>query len=65
MDQAVGCLRRVVLRRDAASLTDGQLLGRFVEHRDAAAFASLVRRHGPLVWGVCRRLLDYHDAEDA
>src|SRR5438067_1734121 len=32
---------------------DGQLLGRFVEARDEASFAALVRRHGPMVLGVC------------
>jgi RNA polymerase sigma factor (sigma-70 family) len=65
MNKVVRHLRRSVLRRDGAGLTDGQLLGCFIEHRDEAAFASLVRRHGPMVWGVCRRLLNHHDAEDA
>jgi RNA polymerase sigma factor (sigma-70 family) len=58
-------LRTSVLLWDGAGLTDGQLLGCFVEHRDEAAFAALVRRLGPMVWGVCRRLLEHHDAEDA
>ena len=49
-------------------LTDGQLLERFVDRREAAgsAFAVLVGRHGPMVWGVCRRILnDPNDAADA
>ncbi len=46
-------------------LTDGQLLGRFLHDRDEAAFAELLRRHGPLVLGVARRrLADRHAAED-
>jgi RNA polymerase sigma factor (sigma-70 family) len=65
MNQIVKHLRRAALQRDGGGLTDGQLWGRFVEHRDQAAFAALVKRHGPMVWGVCRRLLNHHDAEDA
>ncbi len=59
-------LRRAVLVRDGAGLTDGQLLEDYLSRRDEAALAALVRRHGPMVWGVCRRVLrDHHDAEDA
>ena len=46
--------------------SDGQLLDRFVSRREEAVFAAIVHRHGPMVWGVCRRILwDHHDAEDA
>jgi RNA polymerase sigma factor (sigma-70 family) len=52
--------------RSVLVLTDAQLLERFALHRDEAAFEALLYRHGPLVFGVCRRLLfDPHDAEDA
>jgi RNA polymerase sigma factor (sigma-70 family) len=48
------------------TLTDSQLLERFVRRREEAAFAALVRRHGPMVLSVCRRVLCHsHDAEDA
>src|SRR3954470_19862253 len=53
------------LRRAVPSDGDGELLGCFVERRDETALAALVKRHGPMVWGVCRRLLGHHDAEDA
>jgi hypothetical protein len=50
----------------AGGLTDGQLLERFVQRRDEAAFAVLVDRHGAMVLRVCRQVLgDEHDAQDA
>jgi DNA-directed RNA polymerase specialized sigma24 family protein len=59
-------LRRAVLVQDGAGLTDGQLLECFLSRHESAALEALVRRHGPMVWGVCRRILsNHHDAEDA
>src|SRR5438034_2836901 len=59
-------LRTLATLHDGAGLSDGQLLERFISRGDSAALAALVRRHGPMVWGVCRRVLrNYHDAEDA
>jgi RND family efflux transporter MFP subunit len=58
-------LRSATLQ-DARSLSDGQLLDHFIEHKDEGAFAALVQRHSAMVWGVCRRMLPHHhDAEDA
>jgi RNA polymerase sigma factor (sigma-70 family) len=62
--QVVEHARRLA-RAEALTLTDGELLARFVARRDEAAFEMLLERHGPMVLGVCRRLLGHHDAEDA
>jgi RNA polymerase sigma factor (sigma-70 family) len=57
---------RHLLGGDAAGLRDDELLARFANHRDEAAFAALVERHGRLVFGLCWRVLGCtHDAEDA
>jgi RNA polymerase sigma factor (sigma-70 family) len=59
-------VRRLIGRRGNEDLTDAELLARFVVYGDEAAFEVIVRRHGPLVLRVCRRVLgDDHDAEDA
>jgi RNA polymerase sigma factor (sigma-70 family) len=59
-------LRRVAVHAAGECRTDGQLLECFITQREEAAFAALVRRHGPMVLGVCRRLLRHtQDAEDA
>ena len=57
-------LRKLVDGSDR--LGDHELLERFVIRREEPAFEALLRRHGPLVLGVCQRLLsDRHDVEDA
>src|SRR3954471_22711280 len=57
-------LRRAVHPQDGEGLTDGQLLRDYVNGE--GVLDALVRRHGPMVWGVCRRVLRNHqDAEDA
>src|SRR5205814_4246532 len=51
---------------DEARLPDGDLLECYVNRRDEAAFEALLRRHGPMVLGVCRRILHNEaDAQDA
>jgi RNA polymerase sigma factor (sigma-70 family) len=57
---------RVFGEGPVSGMTDAQLLERFFARQDEIAFQALVTRHGPMVFGVCRRLLkDSHDAEDA
>src|SRR6202165_4435227 len=66
MSEVIQHLRRTVFLRVGAGQTDGQLLEDFLSRRDEAALAALVWRYGPMVWGVCRRVLrNHHDAEDA
>src|SRR5262249_35574111 len=53
-------------RAGLGSLTDQELLDALVTRRDEAAFETLLRRHGPMVLAVCRRVLRHaQDAEDA
>jgi RNA polymerase sigma factor (sigma-70 family) len=66
MSEILQHVRGAVLLRNGAGLTDGQLLEDYLSRRDEAALAALVRRHAPMVWGTCRRVLgNHHDAEDA
>src|SRR5262245_31545941 len=59
-------LRRIVASHGGGDATDDQPLNRFTAEHDESAFAALVQRHGPMVLGVCRRLVrGPHDAEDA
>jgi RNA polymerase sigma-70 factor (ECF subfamily) len=66
LKEAVQQVRRAMLVRDGGGLSDGQLLERYVTGQEEAAFEALVQRLGPMVLGVCRRILRHHqDAEDA
>jgi len=62
----IHCVRRVAAAHLGTVVSDDQLLERFADFGDEAAFAALVRRHGPGVLSACRRVLnDQHTAEDA
>jgi RNA polymerase sigma factor (sigma-70 family) len=68
--QRLNCLvrnmRQMALLHNPNSLSDSRLLESFLACRDEAAFELLVKRHGPMVLGVCRRVIgNLHDAEDA
>src|SRR4051812_37955896 len=69
MSRLKGTLRRLSwteLQCDRRGMSDVQLLQQFASLRDPLAFEALVRFHGPMVLGVCRRVLhNHHDAEDA
>ncbi len=59
-------LQRLLGQANADLDDDASLLRRFVSLREETAFAALLARHGPMVLGVCRRILrDDHEAEDA
>ena len=62
----LGSVQRLFEDGTVVGAGEVQLLQRFVAHRDEAAFETIMRSHGPMVLGVCRRVLhDPHDAEDA
>jgi len=66
MNVAVRDLQTLFIVGATGVLSDGELLDRFVARREEAIFEAITHRHGPMVWGVCRRVLrDHHDAEDA
>ncbi len=65
MDGVIQQIRHLAEGSRASLVTDQQLLQRFIGRRDESAFAALVRRHGPMILGLCRRLLHHvQDAED-
>jgi pyruvate dehydrogenase E1 component alpha subunit len=56
----------VAVASSEAAVSDGELVRRFADTRDDDAFAELVRRHGAMVLGVCRRVVgDHTTADDA
>ncbi len=64
--RSIGKPRRADCRAAGEEPGDCELLQRFTASRDEDAFGALVARHGPMVLGVCRRVLgDLNDAEDA
>jgi DNA-directed RNA polymerase specialized sigma24 family protein len=66
LDTIIQHLHRAALKQDCSDKTDGQLLESYIDNRDEAAFEALLRRHAPMVMGVCRHVVgNHHDAEDA
>jgi RNA polymerase sigma factor (sigma-70 family) len=66
MKRVIGNLRRAALAHAGGCFSDGNLLDSYIARRDESAFEALVCRHGPMVFGVCRRILGNEaDAEDA
>jgi RNA polymerase sigma factor (sigma-70 family) len=66
LSAAVARASRAIAQPSASETTDGRLLEQFIQAKDELAFAELVRRLGPMVLGVCRRIIgNIHLAEDA
>jgi len=66
MNRMVRRLKQAALLGDGKTQSDGRLLEAFLSGRDEDAFAILVKRHGPMVLGVCKRVIgNLHDAQDA
>jgi RNA polymerase sigma factor (sigma-70 family) len=66
LGRMIQTLRVGTLLDKEASLSDGQLLECYVQSQSETAFTALVHRHGPMVLGVCHRVLrSPEDAEDA
>jgi RNA polymerase sigma factor (sigma-70 family) len=66
INRLVHSLSRTLAADDLVALTDPELLARFQQLRDPAAFEAIVRRHGPRVLAACRKVLpETADAEDA
>src|SRR5690349_10559909 len=59
-------LKRGMAAETLGSLADQELLERFLASRDEGAYVALLRRHGPMILRICRRVLTREpDAEDA
>src|SRR5262245_50975182 len=66
VDKAVEHIRKLAAAQQLAGLSDRELLECYLAGKEEAAFTVIVKRHGPMVLGVCRRLLhNVQDAEDA
>jgi hypothetical protein len=63
LSDIIGHIRRLALRADVTGLEDRLLLERFLKERDEEAFQALVRRHGPMIFAVCRRFLKKSNQE--
>jgi len=58
-------IQNLVAAQTSGARADRDLLHNFLAHRDPDAFATIVQRHGPMVFAVCRHVLNHPDAEDA